>query len=481
MALNGQNATHEQNFYAEIWQTLIDNIVKEEDLSQTAVNLWFIDMKIDSITDDTIYLVCPNGMKCATVSKRYTGLLADKLSRILGFKVNVVISTAKKDQPSKGGDFDINAINEGNTPSTSTNTTDRLHRDFDPVVSINDDVSIPLNSNQYTFDNFIVGASNRFARAAAMAVAEKPASEYNPLFIHGASGLGKTHLMWAIINYIKSNDPSAKIVYVKGDDFTNQLIECIRHETTPQFREKYRTASILLIDDIQFIAGKESTQEEFFHTFNALYEDHKQIIMTSDRPPKDIKTLEERLRTRFEQGLIADIQSPDYELRMAIMRNKAEAMNIKMPDAVIEFLANNLKSNVRQLEGAIRKLGAQSFLTGAPITIDLAYSCVADLMTASEPVAVTVDRILDRVSKKTGVSIEDIKSKKRQKSIAYARHTAIYLIRQLTDMSLVAIARVIGDRNHTTIMSSLDVIENELKTNPSFENDISELIREIKE
>jgi chromosomal replication initiator protein len=482
MALNGQKATHEQNLYTEIWQSLIDSLVSEEDLSQTAVNLWFVDMRIDSITDDTVYLLCPNGMKCATVSKRYTNLLCEKLSNILGFKVNVTISTAKKESDTRNGSFDIGSMTDSSDLlGAKIKSPDNLHNNFDPVVSIDDDVSIPLNSNQYTFDNFIVGASNRFARAAAMAVAEKPASEYNPLFIHGASGLGKTHLMWSIINYIKSHDPSAKIIYVKGDDFTNQLIECIRHETTPQFREKYRTANILLIDDIQFIAGKESTQEEFFHTFNALYEDHKQIIMTSDRPPKDIKTLEERLRTRFEQGLIADIQSPDYELRMAIMRNKAEAMNIRMPDDVIEFLANNLKSNVRQLEGAIKKLGAQSFLTGTPITIDLAYSCVADLMTASEPVQVTVERILDRVSKKTGVSIEDIKSKKRQKSIAYARHTSIYLIRQLTDMSLAAIGRVIGDRNHTTIMSSLDVIENELKTNPSFENDISELRREIKE
>jgi chromosomal replication initiator protein len=258
------------------------------------------------------------------------------------------------------------------------------------------------------------------------------------------------------------------------------MIDSIRRESTAVFREKYRLADVLLIDDIQFIAGKESTQEEFFHTFNALYEGHRQIIMTSDRPPRDIKTLEDRLKTRFEWGLIADVQPPDFELRIAIMKNKAEVLKIKMPGDVVEFLAENLKSNVRQLEGAIKKLGAQSLLTGVPINVDLAITCVADLLTGSEPVSVTVERILDKVSRKYNIPIEDIKSRKRTKEVASARHVTIYIIRRLTDMSLPAIGKYMG-RDHTTILSSLDTIESELKTSATLELEINELIKEIKE
>ena len=237
--------------------------------------------------------------------------------------------------------------------------------------------------------------------------------------------------------------------------------------------------SVLLIDDIQFIAGKDSTQEEFFHTFNALYEDGKQIIVTSDRPPRDIKTLEQRLRTRFEWGLIADVQPPNFELRIAILKNKAQSLHIDLPADVLEFLAENLKNNVRQLEGVIKKLGAQSFLSGTPVNMDIAVKCAADFMTSGEPVTITVDRILERVSKKYGVSVEDIKSRKRVKAIVFARHVAIYAIRKMTELSLPAIGKIIG-RDHSTVLSSLDVIEKEIASNSLFELEMNDLIREIK-
>jgi len=311
-------------------------------------------------------------------------------------------------------------------------------------------------------------------------VAQNPASGYNPLFIYGASGLGKTHLLYAITNAIRKRSPDSNIIFVKGEDFTNQLIESISKSLTSKFREKYRQADVLLIDDIQFIAGKDSTQEEFFHTFNALHESHKQIIMTSDRPPKDIKTLEDRLKTRFEWGLIADVQPPDYELRMAIVKKKANLLGLKVPEEVFTFLVDNLKNNVRQLEGAIKKIGAQSYLTGVPISKELAVACTSDIITGIEPVKVTVDKILEKVSKKTDVPIAEIKGRKRNKNIAGARHISVYLIRKLTDMSLPAIAGIFG-RDHTTIMSSIDNIDAEIKANPSFEIEIGELIKEIRE
>ncbi|MBQ8249546.1 MAG: chromosomal replication initiator protein DnaA, partial [Clostridia bacterium] len=341
---------------------------------------------------------------------------------------------------------------------------------------------------EYTFENFIVGQSNKFAHAASVAVANEPAclnnreemtSEYNPLFIYGPSGLGKTHLLYAIINQIKLTRPELKIVYVKGEQFTSELIDSLSKKTPELFREKYRTADVLLIDDIQFIAGRTSTQEEFFHTFNALYEDHKQIILTSDRPAKDIKTLEDRLKTRFEWGIHADIQPPDADLRAAIIQKKAAAINISLDIEVVNYLAENLKSNIRQIEGAIKKLGALSILTGAPITVELAKNSIADLITVNESPETTIDRIIDTVSKKFGIPVEEIRGTKRTREIANARHISIYLIRKLTNLSLPQIGKMLK-RDHATIMSSLKVVEKQLGANTQIDNDVSELLKELK-
>ncbi len=331
----------------------------------------------------------------------------------------------------------------------------------------------------FDFNHFIVGSSNKFAHAACWAVAQEPARQYNPLFIHGHSGLGKTHLMKAIINHLRLTRPELKIRYVKGDEFTNQMIESISFGRNEQFRNSYRKVDVLFIDDIQFIAGKESTQEEFFHTFNALYEDEKQIILTSDRPPRDIPHLEDRLRTRFESGLIADIQPPDLELRIAILKNKSQLMGYEMPPEVLTFIAENLVSNVRQLEGAVKKIAAQCKLMGKGVTIDLAFQCISDMIVGSEPVAMTADKIIGKVAQKYEVSIEDLKGSKRTKNIAHARHIAVYLLRELTDMSLPQLGKYFG-RDHTTILNSHKTVVEEIKKDPLLDLEIKELLKDCK-
>lgn len=334
---------------------------------------------------------------------------------------------------------------------------------------------------RYTFDNFIVGSSNKFAHAACAAVAREGANAgYNPLFVYGNSGLGKTHLLHAIINATLLRDPAAKIVYTTCEDFTNEIIAAIKNSSTAQLRDKYRKADMLLIDDVQFLAGKEATQEEFFHTFNTLYSDCRQIVLTSDRPARDITPLSDRIRGRFESGLTADIQPPDYELRIAIMRSKAQTYHAKFPDEVFEFLAEHLKNNVRQMEGAIKKIAAQSFLANADVNVAVAAQCISDLISEDEPDSAIVDRVLSVVSKKYGIPVEEIRGKKRTKEIVRARHIAIYIIHTITEMSLPKIGQEF-DRNHSTILSSLSVIEEELKKKNFLELEIQDMIKEIKE
>jgi chromosomal replication initiator protein len=302
--------------------------------------------------------------------------------------------------------------------------------------------------------------------------------DYNPLFIYGPSGLGKTHLLYAITNEIKKKKPDVKIIYIKGEDFTNQLIESLKQGAMPMFRNKYRSCDVLLIDDIQFIAGKTSTQEEFFHTFNALFEERKQIILTSDRPPREIKTLEERLKTRFEWGLIADIQPPDLELRIAIFKKKAEQANVKVSDDVIEFLAENLRSNIRQIEGAINKLRAHSFVSGKEITMDLAKGCISELLGGAEPTSVTVEKIFSAIYRKYNIKKEEIIGSRRTKEIAAARHLAIYIIRTVTEMSLHNIGKILG-RDHSTVMSSIEKAEKMIRNDPMTDIEVKDIIKEV--
>ena len=308
------------------------------------------------------------------------------------------------------------------------------------------------DSYELTFGTFVVGPSNRFAHAACQAVAAKPALLYNPLFIYGNSGLGKTHLLSAVWKEFLRNFPERSVVYVKSEDFTNEVIDAIARGTTAALRAKYRSADLLLMDDVQFIAGKNSTQEEFFHTFNTLYEAKKQIILTSDRPPKDIATLEDRLKTRFEWGLTADVQPPDYETRIAIITRKAESMDFTIPEAVCEYIANKLKSNVRQLEGAVKKLRAFHLLENKPINIATAQSAISDIINNSQPTPVTVDKIIEEVARTYLVTPEDIRSQKRNATISTARQVSIYIVREITQMPMVEIGQTFGGRDHSTIV-----------------------------
>ena len=465
-----------QNYIEEIRE--IWNMVKESfrsELSETSIDLWFGEISVVSFdtSEYTLTLGIPSAFKFDIVKNKYLASIEQKFCQLLGFDVKVNLTFTGS--AAAGDSIKSQVIGIPEVPKKE------------------EEVKSPLNTLtdfnfEYTFENFIVGSTNKFAYAACVAVANRPAnyesdtrrslSTYNPLFIYGNSGLGKTHLMHATINRMKENNPNIKIIYTRGEDFTNQMIACLANKTMAEFHEKYRNCDVLLIDDIQFIAGKTSTQEEFFHTFNALYDGKKQIILTSDRPPRDIKTLEDRLTSRFEWGLLADIEPPDLELRIAIIKKKAEQVNITIPDDVLTFLGENLRSNIRQIEGAIKKLGALSFLSGKEINMELAQECISELLGGAEPVSVTVDKIFAAVFNKYGISRENLTGNKRNKDIANTRHITIYLIRELTEMSFPSIAKIF-ERDHSTIISSHRLMETKLLENPAFLAEINELKKEI--
>lgn len=334
---------------------------------------------------------------------------------------------------------------------------------------------------EYTFDTYIVGPSNKFAHAASMAVASKPATLYNPLFIYGNSGLGKTHLLYAIKNEVQKTDQKMNIVYIKGDEFTNELIEAIRRGTTGDFHQRYRKADVLLVDDIQFIAGKDSTQEEFFHTFNTLYEAKKQIVLTSDRPPKDIATLEERLLTRFEWGLTADIQPPDFETRIAIIKRKAELLKISIPDNVTEYIANRLKNNIRQLEGAVKKMKAFYLLNEEPMNIQTAQAAISDIINNDLPTPYTVEKIIDEVARTFGTTVEDIRSSKRSANISNARQTAIYVVREITQLPMASIGKEFGGRDHSTVVYAIQQVQKTMGQDRKVKATVEDIIKNIRD
>ena len=457
-----------QQSYNEIWNSVLEKLKAEN--SKSVYDLWFADTELLFLDNERAVVCIASDLKCDILSKRYMPIVHDALSEIIGFDIEIHFRSSEHNTP------DLSEFSADLAPKQKSNIQ---NPNYTPPVPKSEPRQIYSNAD-FTFDNFIVGSSNRYPHAACMAVAEHPAVEYNPLFIYGPSGLGKTHLLYAIMNKVAQNHPEMNIIYIRGEEFTNELIESIGKKSQIQFRNKYRNADLLLIDDIQFIAGKESIQEEFFNTFNALYEDHSQIVLVADRPPRDMKTLEDRLKTRFEWGLLADIQPPDFELRSAILKNKAKMIGVNIPYDVLNFLAENLRSNIRQLEGAVKRISAHSFLNGVPITKEMAQVCISDMITADESPAMTVENIITNVCKKYGLSEEDIKGRKKTKEIAMARHICIYIIRKMTDLSLPAIGRILG-RDHTTVMSSIQVIENELRTNPLLDIEINDIIREVRE
>ena len=415
-------------------------------------------------------------MRKQILSTRYISLIREVLTDIIGFSVEIEIYSLDEDT----GFAPAQTPNENIDKHFEKESLERSERKEKKIAEILDAASTDKKSllDEYTFDNFIEGDSNKFAKAVCYAVANDP-SYCNPLFLYGPSGLGKTHLLYAIMNHMKKNSPDLKIVYKKSESFINELVGAIQNGTTPEFKEKYRSTDVLMIDDIQFIAGKPATQDEFFHTFSILYEAEKLIILTSDRPPKEINPLVDRLRTRFEWGLIADIQPPSLELRTAIIRKKSEDMGLNIPSHLIDYVAERLNNNIRQIEGILKKLYAIHSFSGIEITKETIDNVISIVDPGNIPNDAMVEKILMHVSKKYGISVDDIKSKKKTDSIANARHISIYIIRRLTDLSLKDIGKIF-DRNHSTVISSINKIELNIKTVKNFESEINQLIKEIR-
>ncbi len=429
------------NDLKSLWEKTL-NIIKGE-MSEVSFNTWIKSCEPLSISSNTIKISVPNSFTQDILEKRYKDLVVNSIEAACSKVYNVDFIVASDIQ-------DIEEKEEKNDDKSS--------------INVNDEMSSTLNP-KYTFDSFVIGNSNRFAHAASLAVAEAPAKAYNPLFIYGGVGLGKTHLMHAIGHYVLQNNANAKVVYVSSEKFTNELINAIRDDRNEEFRNKYRNVDILLIDDVQFIAGKERTQEEFFHTFNELHDANKQIILSSDRPPKEIPTLEDRLRSRFEWGLIADIQPPDFETRMAILKKKADVEKLNVANEVMVYIATKIKSNIRELEGALIRIVAYSSLTNRPITVELASEALKDIISNKQNKNITIDVIQDVVAGYFNLRIEDLKSQRRTRNVAYPRQIAMYLSRKLTDMSLPKIGEEFGGRDHTTVMHACSKIEKEIKEN----------------
>jgi chromosomal replication initiator protein len=435
------------NSLTDIWSVVMDSLSQE--LTQTAINTWFSDCTPIEINNNTLIVHTTSDFKRSIIQARFEKTICAKLYDLFSCPFELVVLA---------GDDELLEYRE-KRPSAE---------------------EMP-EMDGYTFDRFIVGPSNKFAHAAAIAVSQNPGKVYNPLIIYGNSGLGKTHLLNAIGHELKKNFPDKDIIYVKGDQFANELIEAIRAGTTVSFREKYRKADALLIDDIQFIAGKESTQEEFFHTFNTLYESKKQIVLTSDRPPRDIATLEDRLKTRFEWGLTADVQPPDFETRMAIIKRKAELVGLSVPDNVCEFIAQKLKSNIRQLEGTVKKLNAIHLVEGATPTISTAQRAISDIVNNEQPAPVTVSKIIEEVGRTYGVSPEDIKSSKRNANVSFARQISMYVVREITQMPMVEIGKEFGGRDHSTVVYAIQQIEEKSARDPVTKATVSDIIKNIRD
>ena len=445
-----EDVEEKMDSFNDAWE-LICSYCKTK-ITDVAYNTWISRIKPLNLDfeSNTAYLIVPNDFHRQTIKRCYIPLLNEAFEAIFDNKFNIALKTPDEANIS--------------TPAPEVITEE-------------------TNANyEYTFDTFIVGSSNKFAHAACLAVATNPSKAYNPLFLYGNSGLGKTHLLYAIGNEIKKNNPDMVICYIKGDDFTNELIESLRQAKMSEFRHKYRHADVLLVDDVQFIGGKESTQEEFFHTFNALHEARKQIVLTSDRPPKEIRTLDDRLRSRFEQDLIADIQPPDLETRIAIIKRKAELVDIELSNEICEYIAKKLKANIRQLEGTVKKLKAKSLLNNEKPSLTSVQEVIADVLNNDVPPEVTVERIIDEVARTYGVTPEEIRSQKNKSAnISNARHIAIYITRQITTLSMVNIGEEFGHRHYSTVIYSIQKVENLINKDRKVKELIDDTIKNIQD
>lgn len=430
------------NSVADVWTNVLTQL--KRDLSETTIATWFDELTAVDIRDGIFYLYCPNDFK-----KNYIESLFIKNIKAV---LHDIFST----------DFDVMVLDDSDYAVFIGNAPKKKSEAF--------------TSEEFTFETFVVGPSNKLAYAASQSVAEHPAKNYNPLLIYGDSGLGKTHLIYAIAHVIRRNDKAAKIAYVKGDDLTNELVDAIREGKTAEMREKYRQADLLLVDDVQFIAGRKQTQEEFFHTFNTLYEAGKQIVLTSDRPPSEMTQLEDRLRTRFEWGLLVDVAPPDYETRLAIIKNKAAILGLELPEKVCIYIAENITSNVRQLEGTINKLLAYKDLLGNDADEETVTRAIQDMLRRSNENMPAPEFILDFVSKYYGVSADVIRGQQRVREAVQARQVAMYLVRNMTNLSSDDIGKFFGNRDHSTVLYSIEKVEKQMKTTSAF----AETVKEIK-
>ena len=442
----------------EKWDKILESIRDDNELSNVAFKTWLLPLKVFRIEGNILKITAPFEQAATYVENKYKTFLYVAVAEAMGEEYEIRIITedeALKEKPL-----------EPETPKKAAAA---------PAPKVAEEQKTNLNP-RYTFDTFVIGSNNRFAHAAALAVAESPGKEYNPLFLYGGVGLGKTHLMHSVAHYILQQDPTKKVLYVTSEVFTNELIDSIRNgnnNSMTAFREKYRNIDVLLIDDVQFIIGKESTQEEFFHTFNALHSANKQIIISSDRPPKDMETLEARLQSRFEWGLIADISSPDYETRMAILRKKEELDGYNIDDEVIRYIATNIKSNIRELEGALNKLVALSNLEKREINISMAEEVLKNIISPNQKREVTPQVILEVVAEHYGISVSDIIGGKRNAEIVTPRQVVMYLCREITDTPYKAIGILLGNRDHSTIINGDGKVRKQLQANDgSLKNNI---------
>ena len=429
------------NSVADVWDKILDRLKGE--LSETTINTWFDELEAVDIRGNTFILHCSNDFKRSNIENLFMKNIKDTIRDFFSM------------------DFEVRILDDLAYAELSGGPKKQSDR---------------FTSDEFTFETFVVGPSNKLAYAASVAVAEHPAQNYNPLLIYGDSGLGKTHLIYAIANVIRRNDPRSKIAYVKGDDFTNELVDAIREGKTAEMREKYRQADLLLVDDIQFIAGKKQTQEEFFHTFNNLYESGRQIVLTSDRPPSEMTQLEDRLRTRFEWGLLVDVAPPDFETRLAIVKNKAALLGMELPDKISAYIAENVTANVRQLEGTINKILAYKDLLGNDADEETVTRAMQDILKRSNEYIPTPEAILEYISKYYSLEESVIRGQQRIRDAVQARQIAMYLIRSMTNLSLDDIGKVFDNRDHSTVLYSIQQVEKKMKKEPAF----AETVKEIK-
>ena len=444
---------------SDIYNIVVENCVKEYGLSNSARELWLDPLEPVEIKNNRVTLATDKDFKRDTLNDLYLSKLEAQFTEIIGFPISVDI-IVKSDNPTTESKFDNIKNNE--------DLSNRIEN------MVND------NKITYTFDNFIVGPSNNLAFAAAKAVSQKQHEKYNPLFIYGDSGLGKTHLLSAVQNEMQKNYPGINIIYISAETFTNEFLHSISSNSTEKFDEKYRNADALLIDDIQFIAGKEQTEEKFFHIFNELYKLNKAIVLTSDRPAKEIKSISDRLKTRFSSGLAADVRAPEYETRLAIIQRKAEILNFKIPDDVVDFIATKLKSNIRQIEGVVTKMNALYMVSKIKPTIVVAQNVIKDIVTDHQPIPITIDKIICEVAKIFNVLPDEMRSSKRAANISAARKAAIYVIQDITGLPYEVIGNEFGGRDHSTVVYSIKSEKKEMERDSNHRAVIEDLIKNIK-